>query len=524
MGTPADEELAFRAALFPRTRRIALAIPLVFLVVNPLTAALSWAVGADVMLPVRLGSEVLLAASYFGLRSLGTLDGLHRAMVAVHLSFVVMFCAQAPAMPLQDLALPLASLVIFGPMGAFLWPRRLALPLFGAVPVGWLLSHAVAARGLPVDAVPGSLFLLTAAVIATLVSANRWDAARTEFFARRDEQAAREEAERSLEQLKIAQGRLVQSEKMAVLGQLVAGVAHELNTPLGAIRASSGNLQDAVERTLNDVVPALGAASAEDRALLSELLALAQEDAQPLDTRQERVLRKELATVLDAAGVGSARAVAGRLIALGARALPLGLPERLTTPGAPDVLAAADQLAALRRSTATIDVAGDRAARVVRTLKTYAHPGGAAAEPTLGRLSEHLDTVLSLMKNLLQGIELVRDDGEPGELWARHDLLNQVWTNLVCNALQAMPGGGTLTVGVHAVEGGVRVDVADTGRGIPEDVRARLFEPFFTTKAPGEGSGLGLSICRELVEGEGGRIEVASEPGCTVFSVILPRP
>jgi signal transduction histidine kinase len=103
------------------------------------------------------------------------------------------------------------------------------------------------------------------------------------------------------------------------------------------------------------------------------------------------------------------------------------------------------------------------------------------------------------------------------------DELNQVWTNLVHNALQAMDHKGTLTVGLHRDGGDAVVSVADTGCGIPEDIRARIFDAFFTTKPAGEGTGLGLDIVRKIIDKHQGRIEVESEVGRgSTFTVRLP--
>jgi signal transduction histidine kinase len=109
--------------------------------------------------------------------------------------------------------------------------------------------------------------------------------------------------------------------------------------------------------------------------------------------------------------------------------------------------------------------------------------------------------------------------------------LNQVWTNLIVNAADAMEGHGVLEIAVWgdppagaepATAPGVRVELCDSGPGIPDDVRARIFEPFFTTKDVGAGSGLGLHIVRSIVDRHGGRIDVTSEPGRTCFAVTLP--
>ncbi len=140
-------------------------------------------------------------------------------------------------------------------------------------------------------------------------------------------------------------------------------------------------------------------------------------------------------------------------------------------------------------------------------------------------LQEGIETVLTIYQNQIKHhIELVRRFEAVGPITCLPDELNQVWTNLIHNALQAMNFRGTLTVGVHAAGDDVVVTVRDTGCGIPEVLRERIFDPFFTTKPSGEGSGLGLDIVRRIVEKHGGRILVDSIEGeGTRFEVILPR-
>ncbi|MCB9594328.1 MAG: HAMP domain-containing histidine kinase, partial [Sandaracinaceae bacterium] len=133
-------------------------------------------------------------------------------------------------------------------------------------------------------------------------------------------------------------------------------------------------------------------------------------------------------------------------------------------------------------------------------------------------------TVLTLHRNQLKhNVELERDYASPGVIWARHDQLDQVWTNLVHNALQAMDGAGSLRVALRDDGAFLVVEITDSGPGVPEDARERIFDPFYTTKSVGEGSGLGLSICKDIVEGHGGTITLESQPGRTTFAVRLPK-
>jgi len=195
----------------------------------------------------------------------------------------------------------------------------------------------------------------------------------------------------------------------------------------------------------------------------------------------------------------------------------------LRSARAESLLRSAADLASLRRNNGTIRTAADRAAKIVFALKSYAHPGSVGGDATKAALADNLETVLTLYQNQIKnGVDLVRDFADRGLVRGHHEELNQVWTNLVHNALQAIQYKGRLELKVLREADRVLVQVIDSGPGIPEAVQERIFEPFYTTKAQGEGSGLGLSISREIVERHQGTLSVESRPGRTVFTVSLP--
>jgi signal transduction histidine kinase len=319
-----------------------------------------------------------------------------------------------------------------------------------------------------------------------------------------------------------AQGALVEREKMAALGQLVAGIAHELNTPLGAIVASAGNIGTALPATVTQLPTIMAGLSAEEREALARFMAEATRPQAPVTSREERQARKAISKTLAAHGVEDP-GLADLLVDLGMLSDPTPHIPLLKAPCAERVLHTAYDVASLFRNQATIATAAERAKRIVFALKTYAHPGNSEV-PQAGTLADDLDSVAMLYHNQIKhGIELVRDFQDDGSIIAHHDQLNQVWTNFVSNALQAMGGTGTLRLGIRSDGSGVTVEIEDSGPGIPEEVLPRIFDAFYTTKSIGEGTGLGLAISRDIVLRHHGQITVDTKPGSTIFRVRLPR-
>ena len=165
----------------------------------------------------------------------------------------------------------------------------------------------------------------------------------------------------------------------------------------------------------------------------------------------------------------------------------------------------------------------DRVAKIIFALKSFSRFGGVQVW-TESDLREGLETVLTIYQNQIKhGIELVRSFEDLPPVRCLPDEINQVWTNLVHNALQAMDHKGTLTLGLRRNGDNALVSVTDTGCGMTPEVRARIFDAFFTTKPAGEGTGLGLDIVRKIIEKHGGKIDVASEVGRgSTFTVSLP--
>jgi len=336
-------------------------------------------------------------------------------------------------------------------------------------------------------------------------------------------QHANKELSKALETLKNTQSQLIQSEKMADLGQLIAGIAHEINTPLGAIRSSVDNLIELFTKLLrefptffNDIPPA-------QQQDFFKLLQEATQCKTALNSKEKRKFRRKLARELSAQAVENTDDIADTLVDMNIYEniepfLPL-----LKDKKSQFIVHKVYELASLQSSAHTIATASNRAAKVVFALKSFARHDY-KGEKVNANIIEGIETALTLYHNQLKrGVEVFTQYDNLPIIACYFDELNQVWTNLIHNALQAMDNKGKLTIRAILEENQIVIRVSDTGKGIPEEIRTKIFEPFFTTKPVGEGSGLGLDIVKKIIEKHKGTIAVDSEVDKgTTFTISLP--
>jgi signal transduction histidine kinase/ligand-binding sensor domain-containing protein len=335
---------------------------------------------------------------------------------------------------------------------------------------------------------------------------------------------AKEEVETAYNQLKAAQDQLVQSEKMAALGQLIAGVAHEINTPLGAINASSGSIAKAMPQLIQkDLPPLFKTINPEMEEKFFELVERTLGFTGTLTSREERQYRKQVQDELESLGVGNAASLARELIKIGvfndlAPFKPIFEHEKSAS-----FLEAAANIGKMRMHIDYIALAVQKMQKIVFALKSYSHRQ-VSEDPVLADLHENIESVLTIYHNQLKyGVNVTKhyDETIP-KFKCFPDQLNQVWTNLIHNSIQAMDGKGEIEILTRRENGHVVVSITDNGPGIPPEIQPRIFEAFFTTKRQGEGSGMGLDISRKIVERHNGTIGFESVPGKTTFTVKIP--
>jgi PAS domain S-box-containing protein len=326
---------------------------------------------------------------------------------------------------------------------------------------------------------------------------------------------------RDMTELHRSQEQLILSERMAALGQLIAGVAHEINTPVGVIRAAIGNISSALGQTLARLPEVIRALPSAELDKFFALLERARQEKGSSTSREQRRARRALLAVLDESGVVDAERVAETLVDMG---IHDGVEDLLCLFKSEytGTLESAYNLSSLQRNSENIQTAVERASKVVFALRKFAHHDH-SGQMVRSDLVDGIETVLTLYQNQLkQGVEVIRDFEALPPLSCHPDELNQVWTNLLHNALQAMDFKGRIEISTRAEQDCAVVRVADNGPGVPGEIQARIFEPFFTTKSAGEGTGLGLDICRKIVERHQGRLELTSQPGRTEFRVVIP--
>lgn len=333
-----------------------------------------------------------------------------------------------------------------------------------------------------------------------------------------------DELEMTIASLKKAQNQLVLSEKLASLGQLVAGIAHEINNPIAAIQSSAENLKEFLfeselsifQKELNELLPD----TAKQKRFL-ELIQILRTRIEIISGRDRMNRRKRLEVWLQTNGISDTFAF--HLIDAGFDLDVLELFQDLLCGDRLErILRLLVEEITVYQSLHIMLLAVERASKVTFALKNFAR-FEISKNPIQVNLKENIETVLTLYQNQFKkNVKLIKEFGDVPFIEGYPEELLHLWTNLIYNALQAMSFQGNLTIQTKLEGDTVFVSVEDSGPGIPLEIQNRIFEPFFTTKPLGEGSGLGLDISRKIVERHLGSIQFTSKPGKTIFTIGLP--
>ncbi len=339
----------------------------------------------------------------------------------------------------------------------------------------------------------------------------------------------------TLSMLRTVMGRLRNTEsmlrerdKLAALGTLSAGLAHELNNPAAAVQRSAGLLKDELNRWAT-ATGALGAVVEDQtRAEIVEDLGteVARHAGTPvtLDPLDASDLAWELETFLSNRNVPNAGELASALVDGGwDRAFLERIEAEFPGDGLGRVVTWVASGSAVYALVDEVATGARRISEIVKAVKEYSYMDQAPVQRLDVRSG--LDNTLVILRSKLKaGITIVREyQPDLPEIEALGSELNQVWTNILDNAIDALGGNGEIRIKAFARDADVVVQICDNGPGMPPEIRERIFEPFYTTKPPGSGTGLGLHISHNVVNRHGGRINVESRPGQTCFEVCLPR-
>lgn len=317
-----------------------------------------------------------------------------------------------------------------------------------------------------------------------------------------------------------------QRDKLAALGKLSAGLAHELNNPAAAAQRATASLREALE-TVRDASIRLAryALSPEQRELVLRFEREAQQYVAPtvVDPLAQSDREERISAWLEQRQVPDAWKLAPILSDVGVEVPKLqNLAAEIGDEVVTDALTRIASVLTIFRLIGEIETSTKRISDLVHAIKEYSYMDRAAMQEV--DVHQGLESTLTILSHRLKGgIKVVREyDKDLPRICAYGGELNQIWTNLIDNAIEAMEGKGELRLRTARELDRLLVEIGDNGPGIPPEVQPHIFEPFFTTKGVGDGTGLGLDTVCRIVRSHHGEIRVTSRPGDTRFQVYLP--
>jgi PAS domain S-box-containing protein len=328
--------------------------------------------------------------------------------------------------------------------------------------------------------------------------------------------------ENSLNELKNAQNKLIESEKLTALGQLIAGISHEINSPLGAIKSSSDNILQSIKNVIEQAPKLESLLNNEEKELFIQLKSVLPIEISLLSIKEQRKLKKEIQKQLEDMGIENSRHFADKFSQFNVFDIK-PYKNLLTHKNAEFIIDTLFEEYLTMTNIHNIKHSVNRASKTIYALKKFAHFDH-DREGVEEKIEDSINNILVLFShNLKQGIEVIKEYSSLEPIFCYPDELAQVWMNIISNAIHAMKNSGKLEISTYEDTNYQIILIKDNGVGIPKEIQSKIFEPFFTTKKAGEGSGLGLDIVKKVVDAHKGKIELHSDENGTTFTIYLSK-
>jgi two-component system NtrC family sensor kinase len=365
-------------------------------------------------------------------------------------------------------------------------------------------------------------------ILATLTFTRNYKRAKTiNIIIQKHQQRTQETHQQltdSFNNLKAAQAQLIQTEKMAFLGKLTSSIAHEINSPLGAIKGTSDVIHNYLKKIQTQCILALTNIPEPSIPLVKDLLNIPVPKNFTFDFWKQREEKNRCIKVLSAIGVEAPNITQDYVLTLGLNKNYKKWKSLLIEKDAQKILAIVSHLYTIESQLINIKISYERSLKMLKALGSYSY----TSQNTISEIDliQNIEVVLTIYAAHLNGIEIIREFDEISPIKGYPDELSQVWTNIIHNAIHAMNNQGKLWIRAftESANNNVIIEIEDNGSGISPENMNKLYDSQFTTKAPGEGTGIGLSIVKKIIDRHQATITCFSTLGeGTKFKFEFPR-
>lgn len=332
------------------------------------------------------------------------------------------------------------------------------------------------------------------------------------------------ELKNTLNELKETQSRLVQKEKLASLGELIAGITHEINTPLAAINSSLESQAKSIGYVLNKHRNVTMSLTEKQADAFKKLTTSIYKPNLHLSTKEERLKRRVFEEELLSNNADVYLNHTNQLVSAGIYSYEEELEVLKNCTNINELIELFVELSSIFKAQNILSLASRKVSRIVGALRKYSRSRKDDTK-SLAKISDGINNVLTIFEyKIKNSITIEKQFSDCKEIEIYEDELNQVWTNLINNSIQAIDGEGKIIIKIDDFDSFVKVSFKDNGKGISKENIKKIFEPFFTTKNKEEGTGIGLDIVKRIIEKHDGNIRVESEVNQgTEFIITLPR-